>query len=297
MTNDEIRMSKEARMPKHKCPSARRTKSAEPFDIRASSLIRHWCFVIRHFIPLAPCCLAALLASAAYVLPNRGQEPVRPLKSSPARFVNVARLAGIDFTHYNDPKPGRFFLPEIMGGGAAWLDLDGDGWLDLFLVNGCVLPHDPQDRDHLSALYRNHGDGHFTEVGESAGADHNGYGQGVTAADFDNDGFDDLVVTTFGQVSYYRNNGDGTFRVAAAGGGLDAGGSRWYLSAAPGDLDRDGPIGQLGNGNAAGDGAGHDRAHALGLRGAGDDRAPEPPDGADRADGDRLAGKLVLVAA
>ena len=68
---------------------------------------------------------------------DKRQESVQSPKPAAARFVNVAGLAGIDFTYYNDAKPGRFFLPEIMGGGAAWLDYDGDGWVDLFLVNGC----------------------------------------------------------------------------------------------------------------------------------------------------------------
>ena len=188
---------------------------------------------------LAACCVGF---GAGAGEPGDDQKSVKPAKPAAARFPNVAHVAGIDFVYYNDPKPGRFFLPEIMGGGCAWLDFDGDGWPDLYFVNGCALPHDPQDRTHTSALYRNLGNGRFIEVGSLAGVDHNGYGQGTTSADFDNDGFADLVVTTWGQNTLYRNNGDGTFHAEPEGAGLHAPGPRWYLGAAPGDADRDGNL-------------------------------------------------------
>jgi hypothetical protein len=118
----------------------------------------------------------------------------------------------LDFTFYTDAIPGRFFLPEIMGGGAAWFDFDRDGWLDLFLVNGDELAAKPQrPKKHADALYRHRGGQQFDEISRFAFADTIGYGQGCAVGDFDADGFEDLYVSAFQTSTLLRNLGDGTF--------------------------------------------------------------------------------------
>ncbi len=156
------------------------------------------------------------------------------------RFVDWSSAAGIQFRYFPDVRTDRFFLPEDMGGGAGWLDFDGDGRLDLFFTNGCQLPHDPESRRHVQQLYRQTESGQFVEIGNSAGAALSLYGQGCSAADCDNDGFPDLVLTSYGGVTLLSNHGDGTFGFASHDIGLDDPG--WSTSPAWGDLDRDGDL-------------------------------------------------------
>ena len=98
-----------------------------------------------------------------------------------------------------------------MGGGVGLIDFDGDGWLDIYFVNGCPLPIDPKAPPGTNRLYRNRGDGTFEDVTERAGVPGRGYGMGCTVGDFDGDGHDDLFVTGLGSTVLYRNRGDGTF--------------------------------------------------------------------------------------
>ncbi|MBI3464724.1 MAG: VCBS repeat-containing protein, partial [Planctomycetes bacterium] len=156
------------------------------------------------------------------------------------RLLDVASAAGIQFTYYPDAVPGRFFLPEDLGGGAGWLDFDGDGRLDLFLTNGCRLPCTPSDRTHVQKLFRQVATGQFVEVGELAGVALVLYGQGCTVGDIDNDGFPDIVVTAYGNVTLLVNNGDGTFAADVQHARLDDPG--WSTSAALGDVNRDGSL-------------------------------------------------------
>ncbi|TXT34319.1 MAG: hypothetical protein FD138_1688 [Planctomycetota bacterium] len=135
--------------------------------------------------------------------------------NSPPQFTDVAATSGLEFTFFSDTVPGRYFLPEIMGGGAAWFDFDRDGWLDLFLVNGDELAAKPQrPKPHSDALYRNRGGQHFEEISNSAFAGTIGYGQGCAVGDFDADGFEDLYVSGFQTSTLLRNLGDGTFEDA-----------------------------------------------------------------------------------
>lgn len=128
-------------------------------------------------------------------------------------FSDVAQQVGIDFTFFNDEVAGRYFLPEVMGGGAAWLDYDLNGYLDLYLLNGAVLAApDPCQTQHVNRLFR--GDGsRFRDVAAPAGAQQGGgYGQGCCVGDFDADGFPDLYVCNYGPNRLFKNNGDGTFQ-------------------------------------------------------------------------------------
>jgi hypothetical protein len=154
------------------------------------------------------------------------------------RFEEVASTAGIDFTYFNDEVPDRYFLPEVMGGGVAWIDFDGDRRLDLYLTNGAPLKNpDASQTEHVNRLYRNLGQGRFASVGTLAEVADGGFGQGCAVGDFDADGFADLYVTNYGRNLLLRNNGDGTFSDATEAAGV--GDSRWGTSALWLDLNHD----------------------------------------------------------
>ncbi len=152
----------------------------------------------------------------------------QPKVQPPAFFVDVTAAAGIRFRHAFGGAEKRSIM-ESMGGGVAFLDYDGDGWQDIFLVGGPT---------QSSRLYRNNGNGTFTDVTEKAGLTHMGWGMGATVGDYDNDGHDDLFVTYFGGNHLYHNNGDGTFTDVANKAGVRGGG--WATSAGFADYDRDG---------------------------------------------------------
>jgi len=161
-----------------------------------------------------------------------------PLLSAGPVFVDVAREAGLDFVHYNGATDEKYMV-ETMGSGGGFVDYDGDGDPDVYLVNGGPLPGSkPAARPPASALYRNNGDGTFTDVTEASGIGPSGYGMGMAAADVDNDGDLDLYLTNFGPNLLYRNNGDGTFTDVTSAAKVAAG--LWSSSAAFGDFDRDG---------------------------------------------------------
>lgn len=161
----------------------------------------------------------------------------RDVRSRNNGFVDVTRHAGIDFRHIN-AATGEKFLVETMGSGCAWLDYDGDGLMDLYLVNGRPLPGFKAEKPLSNALYRNNGDGTFTDVTRAARVEGSAYGMGVAIADFDNDGSPDIYLTNFGPNQLYRNNGNGTFTDVTAKAGLSHSG--WSASAAFLDFDRDG---------------------------------------------------------
>lgn len=166
---------------------------------------------------------------------------IAPSISVKPDFKNVASEVGIDFTQFNDAVPDRFFLPEVMGSGAAWSDFDRDGTLDLFLSNGCPLDPSaqPQPQQH-SRLYRGTRGDTFRDVSMAAHADAIGYGQGCAVGDFDVDGFPDLYLANYGPNRLLHNNGDGTFSDVTAA--AQVGDPRWSSSAAWFDVDADGDL-------------------------------------------------------
>jgi tetratricopeptide (TPR) repeat protein len=137
---------------------------------------------------------------------------------SPATYVEAARASGLNFRLRNS-STSRKYLIETMGGGVAIFDYNNDGWPDVFFVNGAALKDPQPDGENLNKsapefwnrLFRNNHDGTFTDVTEKAGLQGSGYGMGVATGDYDNDGFTDLLVTTYGGAILYHNNGDGTF--------------------------------------------------------------------------------------
>lgn len=160
-------------------------------------------------------------------------------------FVETSRQSGISFQHQNSPTSQKYMI-EILGGGAALFDYDGDGWLDVFLINGAQI-EDPmpagQDARKVqprfwNRLYRNLRNGAFEDVTEKAGIQGMGYEMGVAVGDYDNDGDPDLYVTSFKDNLFFRNNGNGTFTdVTEISGTADI---QWSSSAAFFDYDNDG---------------------------------------------------------
>ena len=173
-----------------------------------------------------------------------GAIPSRPL------FRETAAEAGLNFHHFNGAT-GRHYMPEIMGPGVALLDYDNDGDLDIYLVQGSQLDQagkslfpPPPGWKPGNRLFKNllseTGELRFVDVTEKAGVGHAGCGMGVAVGDYDNDGFPDLYVTSFGRNVLYHNNGDGTFTDVTRPAGVED--LHWSTSAAWVDFDGDGHL-------------------------------------------------------
>ena len=163
---------------------------------------------------------------------------------SDVSFVDRTDDAGIAFLHVNAATDEKYMV-ETMGSGGGFFDYDGDGDLDIYLVNGAPHPGPAGSAGSAGSaspptnvLYRNDGEGRFTDTTALAGVGDTGFGMGIAAADYDNDGDVDLYVTNFGDNVFYRNNGDGTFTDMTEHAGVATGG--WSTSAAFGDADGDG---------------------------------------------------------
>jgi hypothetical protein len=170
-----------------------------------------------------------------------GTSPATVMAEGPFVFHNVTAESGIQFRH-TDGSSGRHYFVESFSAGLALLDYDQDGDLDIYFVNGAPLPGAAAGQTPKNALYRNDGGWRFTDVTEQAGVGHSGFGLGVCAADYDNDGYVDLYVSNFGPNVLYHNNGDGSFRDATAPAGVEIGqrvgaGVCFFDMDADGDLD------------------------------------------------------------
>ena len=152
-------------------------------------------------------------------------------------FTDVTTAAGIRFRHDHGGTSPLNIL-QTAGSGCAFLDYDGDGLLDIYLVNGRYLDNRPEGSQPHNALYHNNGDGTFTDVTERAGVGGTGYGMGCAVADFDGDGRPDIYVTNYGRNTLYRNNGDGSFKDVTLAAGVGADG--WSTCAAWADYNGDG---------------------------------------------------------
>jgi len=163
-------------------------------------------------------------------------------RRDPARFVDLAPSAGLAARTVIGGERTKEYILETTGGGVAVFDFDGDGWPDIFLVNGSRLPGLAEADRPTSRLYRNLRDGGFADVTEKAGLARQGWGQGTCVGDYDNDGHPDLLVTYYGQNVLYRNQGDGSFADVTRKAGLLTPEDRWSTGCAFLDYDRDGHL-------------------------------------------------------
>ena len=152
-----------------------------------------------------------IVAALFLFLPGCGQEQGPVSQQAPAspqvRFVDATAAAGIDFVHTSG-RSGRKYGIETMGSGVAFLDYDGDGYMDLYIVNSADLPGHVSESPPRNALYHNRGDGSFTEVGQEVGVADTSYGMGCAVGDYDNDGDADLFISNVGPNILYRNDGE-----------------------------------------------------------------------------------------
>ncbi|HZW32679.1 MAG TPA: FG-GAP-like repeat-containing protein, partial [Isosphaeraceae bacterium] len=199
--------------------------------------------------PAAGQSLAALVLDppSSRRLADPGPSPTRAPSTTVAAatlpaFRDDAEAVGLRFVFQNGQSRLRQ-LPETMAGGVGLLDYDGDGWLDVYVVQGGDFPPDPARPPRGDRLFRNRGDGTFTDVTGPSGIARlaRGYGHGVAVGDIDNDGHPDLFLTRWRSYALYRNRGDGTFEDITDRAGL--GGDRnWPTSAAFADVDSDGDL-------------------------------------------------------
>ncbi len=192
--------------------------------------------------------LLLLLSAAAFAqqthrptTPKTAPKPAAPVPPK-IQFEDIAERAGLTAKNEFGGEKTKKYILETTGSGAAFFDYDNDGWLDVFLVNGTTMEGFPKGREPTSHLYHNNRDGTFTDVTQKAGVALAGWGQGVCAGDYDNDGWTDLYVTFWGHNILLHNNGDGTFTDATKKAGLWHDETRWGTGCALLDYDRDGRL-------------------------------------------------------
>jgi enediyne biosynthesis protein E4 len=195
--------------------------------------------------------LLSLCASAEQLLAQNQGIATREVKAQPksapsgrpfyAHFTDIAAQAGLRAPVIYGGIDSKKYILESNGCGCAFIDYDNDGWMDIFLLSGTRLEGDPPDA--TNRLYKNNRDGTFTDVTEKAGLKAVGWANGVCVGDYNNDGFDDIFCTYFGQNQLYRNNGDGTFTDVTREAKLwQSGPARWGAGCAFVDYNRDGHL-------------------------------------------------------
>src|SRR5215475_14174467 len=184
------------------------------------------------------CTLPIALGSPLFDTPARALMPVSGSGVLFSRFVDVAESAGLTKTMvYGDPGHATYIV-EVNGAGCAFLDYDNDGWMDIFILGGRTLATTPPGAGNR--LYHNNRNGTFTDVTEKAGLVDCGWASGVCVGDYNNDGFEDLFLTYYGQNKLYKNNGDGTFTDVTEKSGLLYPHIRFGSGCAFVDYNRDG---------------------------------------------------------
>ncbi len=191
----------------------------------------------RELLALFPAASFAQMASRGVKPAPRGKPSGLPFH---ARFTDIAAAAGLRAPIVSGGLDRNLYIIEPMGCGVAFLDYDNDGWLDIFVLCGQRLDGPPPGA--TNRLYKNNRDGTFTDVTAAAGLTRTGWAYGVTVADYNNDGFDDIFITYWGQNVLYRNNGNGTFTDVTKEAGLLTPGVRWGSGCTFVDYDRDGHL-------------------------------------------------------
>ena len=166
--------------------------------------------------------------------------PASSNHAGPAWFVDVAKDAGLTMQNINGEADTKKYIIETTGSGVGIIDYDRDGWPDIFLVNGKTLDEPTKSPSPpTNHLYRNNHDGTFTDVTIKTGLNATGWGQGVCVGDYDNDGYDDLYITYFGENKLYHNQRNGTFKDVSTQAGVAGDGTKWGTGCAFVDYDRD----------------------------------------------------------
>jgi hypothetical protein len=160
----------------------------------------------------------------------------------PVTFTDVATQAGLSHPIIYGGVETKKYIIETNGCGVAFYDYDNDGWMDLFVMSGRRLEEPVKGQEPTNRLYRNNRDGTFTDVTKQAGLTRTGWASGLCIGDYDNDGFDDLFLTYWGQNALYRNNGNGTFTDVTEKTGLSFKETRWGSGCSFIDYDRDGDL-------------------------------------------------------
>ena len=176
--------------------------------------------------------LAVFGLSLCLLVPQNGAQRIK------ISFTDITTQSGITFKHVASPE--KKYIVESMSGGVALFDYDNDGDLDIYLVNSLTVDLVKSKGKTKSDLYRNDGNGKFTEVGVKAGVSDIGWGMGVAVGDYNNDGFEDLYVTCLGPDHLLKNNGNGTFTDVTAKAGVND--PRWTTGASFVDYDHDGDL-------------------------------------------------------
>jgi enediyne biosynthesis protein E4 len=181
----------------------------------------------------APCFLIPILKNGSLGQPVFAPQPW---------FVENARVSGLGAFHNTCGSATKDYLIETLGSGVALFDYNNDGLVDVFLVNGSSLEalKNPSLNPSASRLFRNNGDGTFTDVTKESGLVNQSWGVGVTVGDYDNDGHRDVFIANFGANALFHNNGNGTFTNVTKETGLEGG--NWSTGCAWGDYDRDGRL-------------------------------------------------------
>ena len=208
-------------------------------------------------LSLAVIVLITVVIAAGWWLLKRGGEqetpvveaeihaPAAPVQQAPSAppevvFTDITAPSGIDFVHTTGAY-GERLMPETMGSGLAFIDYDNDGDQDIFFVDSTYWPGHEGDAGPHQVLYRNEGDGRFTEVSEEAGLALDFFGMGAAVGDYDNDGWDDLFVTAVGANRLFHNDG-GRFTEVTASAGVGGWDQEWSTAAAFFDIDNDGDL-------------------------------------------------------
>ncbi|MCD9184894.1 MAG: CRTAC1 family protein [Pyrinomonadaceae bacterium] len=180
-----------------------------------------------------------LLLICAVFSAARNNNENRPF---PVTFTDIAARAGLRETIVYGGIDSKKYIIETNGCGVAFFDFDNDGWVDVFVMNGTRLEGFQKGQEPTNHLYKNNRNGTFTDITEKANLRRTGWASGITVGDYDNDGFEDLFLTYYGQNVLYRNKGNGTFEDVTKQSGFPASGTRWGSGATFIDFDRDGKL-------------------------------------------------------